>query len=241
MGGIRPARLSNHQNFSLSAGVRSDYYVSGFGGSTNPRLALIYHPASSTTAKLLYGSAFRAPVPYESDPDYGPFYVGNSKLQPEKIRSVEGILEQSLGSHLHASGSVFYNRITNLITLETDPTTALSVYENSQAATTKGVELELSGSLVASLTGRASYSYTQTANSTTGQTPPNSPANLVKLNLSMPLFHQKFSAALDGQYTGTVTTLAGNTLGGFPVLNATLIARTLGKHASISASVYNLL
>jgi outer membrane receptor for ferrienterochelin and colicins len=230
-----------NRKFSVSAGLRYDYYNSGFGGSTNPRLALIYHPASSTTAKLLYGSAFRAPVPYESDPDYGPFYVGNSKLQPEKIRSVEGILEQSLGSHLHASGSVFYNRITNLITLETDPTTALSVYENSQAATTKGVELELSGSLVASLTGRASYSYTQTANSTTGQTPPNSPANLVKLNLSTPLFRQKFSAALEGQYTGKVTTLAGNTLGGFSVLNVTLIGYTLGKRADISAGVYNLL
>ena len=125
----------------MSAGVRYDYYNSGFGGSTNPRIALIYHPASSTTAKLLYGSAFRAPVPYESNPDYGPFYVGNPKLQPEKIRSVEGILEQGLGSHLRASGSVFYNRITNLITLETDTTTGLSVYENSQAATAKGVEV----------------------------------------------------------------------------------------------------
>jgi outer membrane receptor protein involved in Fe transport len=103
---------------------------------------------------------------------------------------VEGILEQNLGSHLHASGSVFYNRITNLKTLETDPNTHLSVYENSQAVTTKGVEVELSGGLAASLTGRASYSYTQTVNSITGQTPPNSPANLVKLNLTMPLFRQ---------------------------------------------------
>ncbi|MGA9633280.1 MAG: hypothetical protein WBQ63_17780, partial [Candidatus Acidiferrales bacterium] len=41
--------------------------------------------------------------------------------------------------------------------------------------------------------------------------------------------------------TGKVTTLAGNTLGGFSVLNATLIGPTLGKHADISASVYNLL
>ena len=51
----------------------------------------------------------------------------------------------------------------------------------------------------------------------TGQTPPNSPTNLVKLNLTMPLYHERFSAALDGQYTGKVTTLAGNTLGGFSV------------------------
>jgi outer membrane receptor for ferrienterochelin and colicins len=230
-----------NRKFSVSAGVRYDYYNSGFGGSTNPRVALIYHPASSTTAKLLYGSAFRAPVPYESNPDYGPFYVSNPKLQPEKIRSVEGILEQGLGSHVQASASVFYNRITNLITLETDPNTELSVYENSQAATTKGVEVELSGGLATSLTGRASYTYTHTVDLMTGQTPPNSPANLVKLNLTMPFLHRKFSASLDGQYTGEVTTLGGNTLGGFSVLNATLIGHMLGKRADISASVYNLL
>jgi outer membrane receptor for ferrienterochelin and colicins len=230
-----------NREFSVSAGVRYDYYDSGFGGSTNPRIALIYHPASSTTAKLLYGSAFRAPVPYESNPDYGPFYVGNSELQPEKIRSVEGILEQRIGSRVQATGSVFYDRITNLINLETDPNTELSVYENSQAATAKGVEAELSGGLAGSLTGRASYSFTQTVNSMTGQTPPNSPSNLVKLNLAMPLFREKFSASLNGQYTGKVATLAGNTLGGFSVLNATLIGHTLGKRADISAGVYNLL
>ena len=229
------------RRLDLSAGVRYDHYNSGFGGSTNPRFALIYHATSSTTAKLLYGSAFRAPVPYETNPDYGPFYLGNQKLQPETIRSVEGILEQGLGSRLNVTGSLFYNRITNLITLETDPTTELSVYENSQAATAKGVEVELNGRLGASLTSRASYSYTQTADSIAGQTLPNSPANLVKLNLTMPLYHQKLSASLDGQYTGKVTTLAGNTLGGFSVLSATLIGHTLGKRADISASVYNLL
>ena len=57
----------------------------------------------------------------------------------------------------------------------------------------------------------------------------------------MPLLHERFSAAVDGQYTGEVTTLGGNTLGGFSVVNATLMAHTLGKHADISASVYNLL
>jgi outer membrane receptor for ferrienterochelin and colicin len=229
------------RKFSVSAGVRYDHYNYGLGGSTNPRAALIYHPTASTTAKLLYGSAFRAPVPYETTPDYGPAYLSNPNLQPEKIRSVEGILEQRLGSHLQASSSVFYNRITDLITLDTDPSTGLFVYENSQAATTKGVELELNGGLAGSLTGRASYSYTQTADSMTRGTPPNSPANLVKLNLSMPFLHQKFTASLDGQYTGKVTTLAGNTLGGFSVLNVTLIGHTLGKRADISASVYNLL
>jgi outer membrane receptor for ferrienterochelin and colicins len=229
------------RKFSVSAGVRYDHYNYGLGGSTNPRAALIYHATGSTTAKVLYGSAFRAPVPYETTPDYGPSYVDNRDLQPEKIRSVEGILEQGLGSHLNASASVFYNRITDLITLETDQSTGLFVYENSPGATAKGLELELNGGVAGSLSGRASYSYTQTSDSPTGGTPPNSPSNLVKLNLSMPFFRQRFTGSLDGQYTGRVTTLAGNSLGGFSVLNLTLIGHTLGKRADISASVYNLL
>jgi outer membrane receptor for ferrienterochelin and colicin len=72
------------RKLSLSAGVRYDYYFAGFGGTTNPRLGLIYHPLAATTAKLLYGSAFRAPVPYEIDPDF-PFYEGSLGLQPRRF------------------------------------------------------------------------------------------------------------------------------------------------------------
>jgi outer membrane receptor for ferrienterochelin and colicins len=189
--------------FSLSAGLRYDHYSDEFGGSTNPRLGLIYHASRSTTAKLLYSSAFRAPEPYETNPDY-PFYESSANLQPETIKSVEGILEQGFGNRLAATASVFYNRITNLITLETDKSTGLFVYRNSQDATAKGAEVELNGDLAAGLRGRASYSYTQTGSSVSGQTPPNSPTNLVKLNLSMPLLCERLSAALDGQYTGKV-------------------------------------
>src|SRR5439155_21305588 len=49
---------------SLSSGLRYDHYTY-FGGTTNPRLGLIYHPFQPTTFKLLYGSAFRAPEVYE--------------------------------------------------------------------------------------------------------------------------------------------------------------------------------
>jgi iron complex outermembrane receptor protein len=59
--------------------------------------------------------------------------------------------------------------------------------------------------------------------------------------LSIPLLHNRLSAALDGQYTDTVTTPAGNALRSFSVLNVILIGHTLGKHADISASIYNLL
>ena len=96
------------RKFSLSAGVRYDHYFAGFGGTTNPRLGLIYHPLASTTAKVLYGSAFRAPVPYEIDPDF-PFYESNPSLRPETIRSVEGEVDQGIGKSFTVSGSVFQN------------------------------------------------------------------------------------------------------------------------------------
>jgi outer membrane receptor for ferrienterochelin and colicins len=44
----------------LNAGVRHDQYPT-FGGTTNPRLALIYSARQRTTFKFLYGQAFRAP------------------------------------------------------------------------------------------------------------------------------------------------------------------------------------
>jgi outer membrane receptor for ferrienterochelin and colicins len=229
------------QKLSATAGVRYDHYYNGFGGTANPRLGLVYHLLRSTTAKVLYGSAFRAPEPYELFPAFGSFYESNRALQPETIRTIEGLIDQGLGDRFSVEGSVFQNRISNLITLNTDPITQRSVYQNLESARSTGVELELNAKLVGSLRARASYSYTQTTDELTGQAPPNSPASLVKLNLGAPLLHQKLFAAADAQYTGSVTTLAGNTLAGFAVVNATLTGHTWGKHLDISASVYNLL
>jgi outer membrane receptor protein involved in Fe transport len=226
---------------SLSAGVRYDHYFNGFGGTTNPRLGLIYHVFHSTTAKVLYGSAFRAPEPYELYPAFANFYENNPELEPETIRTIEGVVDQGLGERVSVEVSVFQNRISKLITLHTDPSTGLSVYQNSDAARSTGVELELNARLVAGLRGRASYSYTRTIDAVTLQTPPNSPANLLKLNLGLPLLHQKLFAAADAQYASAVSTLAGNTLSGFAVVNGTLTGHIWGKHLDVGASVYNLL
>lgn len=226
---------------SASAGVRYDHYFDSFGGSTNPRLGLVYHAFHSTTAKVLYGSAFRAPEPYELYPAFGPFYENNPALKPETIRTIEGVVDQGLGERVSLEGSVFENRISKLITLNTDPGSGLSVYENSDGAKSTGIELEMNGRLGAGLRGRASYSYTQTTDAVTGLIPPNSPASLVKLNLGLPLLHQKLFAAADAQYTSAVSTLAGSTLPAFAVLNGTLTGHFWGKHTDVAASVYNLL
>ena len=225
---------------SLSAGLRYDHY-SYFGGTTNPRLGLIYHPHHTTALKLLYGTAFRAPEPFEMSPDYGPFYDNNFQLKPETIRSVEGVVEETLGQHFTIEGSVFRNWINNLITVETNPADGLSIYENSGQVNATGVEVELDGRFAGDLQGRASYSYTATEQPVTHQILPNSPTQLGKLNLSVPVVHQWLFASLDAQYTSPVQTLAANTVSGFSVFNVTLLGHTLGKHLDVSASVYNIL
>ncbi|MGO9605376.1 MAG: TonB-dependent receptor plug domain-containing protein [Candidatus Binataceae bacterium] len=225
---------------SLSAGLRYDHY-SYFGGTTNPRLGLIYHPHHTTALKLLYGTAFRAPEPFEMSPDYGPFYDNNFQLKPETIRSVEGVVEETLGQHFTLEGSVFRNWINNLITVETNPADGLSIYENSGQVNATGVEVELDGRFAGGLQGRASYSYTATEQPVTHQTLPNSPTQLGKLNLSVPVVHQWLFASLEAQYTSPVQTLAANTVSGFSVFNVTLLGHTLGKHLDVSASVYNIL
>lgn len=225
---------------TLSAGLRYDQY-SNFGGTTNPRLGLIYHLFEPTTLKLLYGTAFRAPEPYEVTPGYGPFYDDNHGLKPETIRSVEAVLEQTLGQHFKLSGSLFQNRIADLITLETDPSNSQSTYRNSGKARAIGTEIELDGQWAGGVKSTASYNYTSAQDSVTHETLSNSPSSLAKLNVIVPVVKERIFASFNGQYTSSRLTLAGNTVSGFPFFNATLLGHALGKHLDLSASVYNLL
>jgi len=224
---------------SLSAGVRYDHY-SDFGGTTNPRLGLIYHLFHPTTLKLLYGKAFRAPEPFELMPGFGPFYENNLQLQPEEIRSEEVVVEQAIGQHFTLSGNLFRNDIDHLISLETDPASQQAEYLNFEDVDAKGAEIEFAGRATNGLEGRASYSFTHAVGHQPEPVLANSPQHLAKFDLSLPLLQRRLFASLDGQYTSSVQTLAGNTLSGFSVFNVTLLGHTLGKHLDLSGSVYNV-
>lgn len=67
----------------------------------------------------------------------------------------------------------------------------------------------------------------------------NSPRHLGKLDASVPVVRQRLFASVDAQYTSPVSTLAGNTLSGFPVFNFTLLGHAFGKHLDVAGSVYN--
>ena len=227
------------RNLTLSAGVRYDHYDT-FGGTTNPRLGVIYRLFKPTTVKLLYGSAFRAPEPFERQPGFGPFYEDNPQLRPETIHSVEGIVEQAVSRHLTVSGSAFQNRVDRLISLETDTSNNQSIYRNNGSADATGAEFEVGGRFASGLQTTASYSYTDVEDRTTHQELSNSPHHLAKINLSGPLLPKRLFGALDAQYMSLRQTLAGNSVSGFALFNVTLLGHTLTQHLDLSAAVYNL-
>ena len=223
----------------LSAGLRHDHYQT-FGGTTNPRLALIYTPRRRTTFKLIYGQAFRAPNNYELYYSDRVSVEPNPRLQPERIRTEELIWEQDLGGNFRISASGFGNQFTDLINQELDTKTGFIVYNNSESAHNRGVEIELGGKIPSGIEGRLSYTLQKTVNPATGRWLSDSPAQLAKANIIFPIAHRQLTLGFELQSTASRQTLTGSQVGSYAVSNLTLSSREFAKGFRLSASVYDV-
>jgi iron complex outermembrane receptor protein len=112
-------------NLVFTGGVRYDHYDS-FGEAVNPRLACVYDRAGTTTVKLLFGKAFRAPnvneFYYE---DNGLTSKINPDLNPENITTYEVVCEQRVRRNWRGSVAVFRNEVDDLIDMVLDPEDSL--------------------------------------------------------------------------------------------------------------------
>lgn len=223
----------------LSAGVRHDRYDS-FGGTTNPRLALIYKPLERTALKLLYGQAFRAPGAYEYYYSDGGQIQANPALKPEQIRTFEVVYEQYFLKYYRSSLSGFYYRINDLISQGDGSNDSPIQFFNSDPVNAKGGEVELEGTWDGGLRGRLSYSYQRTADAKTGVPLTNSPNHLAKLNMVWPVVQDRLFLGVEEQYMSSRTTRTGNQTGASYLSNATLSCRTPLRGLEFSLSAYNL-
>jgi outer membrane receptor for ferrienterochelin and colicins len=224
----------------LSAGLRHDRYDS-FGGTTNPRLALIYLPKEGTVFKLLYGEAFRAPGAFEYYySDGGQTAKANAELKPEQIRTYEAVYEQYFLKHYRSSISGYYYRIKELIGQRTDDNDGLIEFANQEAVEAKGAELELEGTWDSGLKGRLSYTFQLARDEESGAVLTNSPRHLAKFNLVLPLLRDRLFLGLEEQYQSSRVTLAGDRTGAAYLTNATLSCRTPVPGLELSLSAYNL-
>ncbi|WP_128914441.1 TonB-dependent receptor plug domain-containing protein [Granulicella sibirica] len=223
----------------LNAGLRYDYY-SSTRASVDPRVALIFRPYQGTAVKLMYGEAFRAPNNYEKYYAVAP-NVANPEIQPEKIRTTEGVWEQELPAHLSASVSVFYSRMDGLITQAVGTDSDSLIYQNLQQVNSVGAELEVRQEPVRGTQWVVSYSSQGTKDSDTGQFLSNSPRSLAKVSFTQKLPVANLKAGFDAQYRSRIITLSGSSISPYTLVNATLLGRSIGKHGELSLSAYNLL
>jgi outer membrane receptor for ferrienterochelin and colicins len=227
-------------NLKFNAGLRYDHYTT-FGGSLNPRLALIYTPFKQTAFKLLYGRAFRAPNAYELYYQDGGFtQKSNPKLQPEKINTYEVVWEQYFAKHYRFVASGYYYKVGDLITQQTDPNDGLIVFRNTDQVEARGLTLELGGKWTNGLEGRLSYALQVAKNVQTGRLLTNSPVHLPKFNLIVPLVKDKLFSSLEVIYLSPRKTLNNSHVGDVVLTNLTLFTRNIFKGVELSASAYNL-
>lgn len=225
----------------LNAGVRYDHYES-FGGTTNPRVALIGRPGDKTTIKLIYGRAFRAPNAYELYYQDGVTTRSNPDVRPETIRTYEVVVDQYLGARIRGAVRGFRYVIDELITQRTEgvPPNEYLIFRNADKMEAGGAEVEVEGKWTKGLQGRISYSFQRAVDSASNERLPNSPEHVAKANLTVPLADGRLFAGIEEQYTSSRKTAQGGRAPGYWLTNLTLLAPRLAADLDLSASVYNL-
>lgn len=130
------------KDWNLTAGVRHDQY-SDFGGTTNPRLALVWDASFDLTAKLLYGRAFRAPSFNESYSVANPVLIGNPNLRPEKNGTLEASFAWQAAADAQLNLTLYRYDMTNIIRTIPNPIAGTgATYANAGDQDGHGVELE---------------------------------------------------------------------------------------------------
>ncbi|MCG2722707.1 MAG: TonB-dependent receptor, partial [Thermodesulfovibrionales bacterium] len=226
-------------NITLNAGIRYDHYRN-FGGTTNPRLAVIYNPYQQIFLKLLYGRAFRAPNVYELYyNDSGNTMKANPHLDPETITTYEIVLEYFFKNTFFITVSGYDYKIKNLISQQSDPADGLLVFRNVEEIEAKGIEFAMKGKWEG-LEGKISYTRQEAENARTGECLTNSPKHLAKLNLIVPLIKEKLFLGLEEQYMSKRKTLENRYTDSLFITNLTILSQKLAKGLEVSGSIYNL-
>lgn len=167
---LRPQRrkidylyLQDEWNFAtdwnLTAGVRHDQY-SDFGGTTNPRLALVWDASFDLTAKLLYGRAFRAPAFLESYGITNPVAMGNPKLTPERNATTELSFAWQARTDATVNLTLYRYKMKDIIrTVPNALAGTGATYANTGDQTGHGVEVESNWTVTRDLRLTGNYAW----------------------------------------------------------------------------------
>ena len=162
------------KGLKLTAGVRYDHY-NDFGGTTNPRVALVYNYQDKAWVKALFATAFRAPSYREMFSVNNNVINGDPNNKPEKIMTGELVFGVAPFRQLAATVSLFDSKITDMIyksaVLGADGNpTGKFLYQNRGDLHALGVEAEIKSEILPNLEVAANYTYVHSENTAFGQT-----------------------------------------------------------------------
>jgi outer membrane receptor for ferrienterochelin and colicins len=180
-----------HKNLALTAGVRYDNY-SDFGGTTNPRFALVWAASENLTSKLLYGSAFRAPSFSELYFKNNPVSLGNPDLKPERIDTLELIFNYRFTPNLQTTLTLFSYEAKEMIDFVSDLNASTKTAQNVRDQDGDGFELELSWKPISQLRLSSSYSLQDSVDTKTNAVVPDAPEHQIKFNADWEFYHNWF-------------------------------------------------
>lgn len=157
------------KDWTLTAGVRHDAY-SDFGGTTNPRVALVWDAAYNVVIKAMHGRAFRAPSFVEQYNVNNAVATGNPRLRPETIVTNELAASWHLTPTLQTNLSLFRYHMHDVIRFvpNADPSTG-STAQNTLGQTGRGAELEVTWDVHSNLRLSGSYSLQHSIDEATGK------------------------------------------------------------------------
>jgi len=149
----------------ITAGLRFDYAQAGDGQSYDnvaPRISLVQRLNNNFNAKILYGSALRAPgikeVGLNAEAEESTPGVSAS-LEPEKFETIElGLVYYKKG--MSAESTFFYNETKGA--LDGTQKQGENIFENSDGITKAyGVEIDLRYQVLKSLSLNLNYAYSK--------------------------------------------------------------------------------
>jgi len=142
----------------------------GFGNTGVPRVALTLQALrggeifSGTNLRFIYATGFKEPRFDESFAG-PPFSIPNPGLKPERNRSFEAGVQQSvLGGRYAVTATFFHNLFTDRVDYNENLTTFIGQYVNVDKSFAQGAELELNGKISSRILLNAGYTYTSTEN-----------------------------------------------------------------------------
>jgi iron complex outermembrane receptor protein len=150
------------KDWTLTAGIRHDRY-SDFGGTTNPRLALVWDAAYNVVVKAMHGEAFRAPSFVEQYAINNPVQSGSPNIKPETIKTDELAIAWQPASSLQTNLNFFHYRMRNIIQL------VAAKMQNAGDQTGRGLELEAILDATSSLRLTGNFSLQHSTDRATGQ------------------------------------------------------------------------